>query len=381
MSDTDPRQEQTEPLFLADADQRENEAVGVASFLLSLRSRGIRDIHILRAMELVPRDVFAPRRFSDLSRTDVSLPLPCGQTMTAPGTVAAMLVALGVGPEHRVLEIGTGSGYNAALLSMLAGPTGSVTSIDIDPVVTAAARLRLGLTASGAHAGQARETGSGAGPALAGGDLSLAPIAVLDADGWLGWPAGAPYDRIEATVGVWDLSPHWLGQLREGGMLVVPLWLSPGVEALVAFERHGSRLVSRTVDRCGFMRLRGPHAGPERHLRVGEWFAVLERPSRKDCEMLADLLRRPLAEEPLRDDLPRGWFARLSFDEQDAITHSTSLRSTSTRSQPAPPTPARLAWRPMRRQPPPTPNRSPPTAARPAARRQPPLSCHGRASP
>jgi protein-L-isoaspartate(D-aspartate) O-methyltransferase len=106
--------------FSSDAETRtEQEAIGAASFVLSLRAKGIRNTALLRAMELVPRDVFAPRRFRDLSRTDVALPLPCGQTMTAPGTVAAMLLALGVEPGQRILEIGTGTGYVTALLAHL----------------------------------------------------------------------------------------------------------------------------------------------------------------------------------------------------------------------------------------------------------------------
>jgi protein-L-isoaspartate(D-aspartate) O-methyltransferase len=77
--------------FLSDAEARdEQEAIGVASFILSLRAKGIRDTALLRAMELVPREVFAPRRFTDLAKTDVALPLACGQTMTGPRTVAAM---------------------------------------------------------------------------------------------------------------------------------------------------------------------------------------------------------------------------------------------------------------------------------------------------
>ncbi len=95
------------------------EAVEAAAFVLALRARGIRDTGVLGAMERVPRELFAPTRFGDLSRSDVALPLPCGQTMTAPGVIATMLVALGASSGERVLEIGTGSGYVTALLAKL----------------------------------------------------------------------------------------------------------------------------------------------------------------------------------------------------------------------------------------------------------------------
>jgi len=108
-----------EPFFSEAEARDEQEAIGVASFLLSLRAKGIRNTALLRAMELVPRDVFAPRRFRDLSRADIALPLPCGQTMSSPGTVATMLLELDVKPGQRILEIGTGTGYVSALLAHL----------------------------------------------------------------------------------------------------------------------------------------------------------------------------------------------------------------------------------------------------------------------
>jgi protein-L-isoaspartate(D-aspartate) O-methyltransferase len=135
-----------DPPFSPDADREEEEAIGVASFILSLRARGIRDVALLRAMELVPREVFAPRRFTDLSRTDVALPLPCGQTMTAPGTVATMLLALGVQRGHRVLEIGTGTGYVTALLVRLGA---EITTVERFNTLAASAAEHLRLVEAG----------------------------------------------------------------------------------------------------------------------------------------------------------------------------------------------------------------------------------------
>lgn len=101
-------------------------AVEAAAFVLALRERGLRDAAVLGAMERVPRDLFAPRRFADLSRRDVALPLPLGQTMTAPGPVATMLTALKIEPGSAILEIGAGSGYVSALLARLGGQVVSV---------------------------------------------------------------------------------------------------------------------------------------------------------------------------------------------------------------------------------------------------------------
>jgi protein-L-isoaspartate(D-aspartate) O-methyltransferase len=265
-----------------------------------LRADGfVRSAAVEAAFRAVPRHEFLPdepisevydQHRAIVTRLDGGVPV---SSSSAPDIMAIMLERLDVEPGDRVLEIGTGTGYNATLLSLLATRSGSVTSIDIDPEVIATALPRLERMAPGVH--------------------------VVEADGWLGQPEGAPFDRIEATVGVYDLSPHWRDQLRERGVLAVPLWLRTGVEALVAFERRRDRLVSRSVDPCGFMRLRGPHAGPERYIRMGEWFTLLEDASAGDAALLEALLQLQPSDESLGGELPAGWFARLSLREPDAI--------------------------------------------------------------
>ncbi|WP_346767106.1 protein-L-isoaspartate O-methyltransferase family protein [Enterovirga aerilata] len=115
---------------------------GTAAFVLSLRERGVFDLNVLRAMETVPRDFFAPRRFADLARSDVALPIPCGQTMTAPAVVAAMLAALEVKPGQRILEVGTGTGYVTALLARIGA---EVHTIERQPILAESAERRLQL--------------------------------------------------------------------------------------------------------------------------------------------------------------------------------------------------------------------------------------------
>ena len=267
-----------------------------------LRSDGyLHAPEVADAFRAVPRHQFVPDAPLDqvydpdraiVTRVDArGVPV---SSSSAPNIMARMLERLGPEPGDRVLEIGTGTGYNAALLATLVTRAGSVTSIDIDPAVTGAARPRL------------ERAGFGA-------------VRVLDGDGWLGSPQGAPYDRIEATVGLWDVSPHWLEQLRDGGTLVLPLWLRPGTQVVVAFERRGDRLTSRTVDPCGFMRLRGPHAGPEEYVHVGGWAAALEHVTAEQAELLAALLEQAPVEEELGGELPEGWFARLAFEATDPI--------------------------------------------------------------
>ena len=148
-----------------------------------------------------------------------------------PAIVAIMLQQLGIEPGMRVLEIGAGTGYNAALLAELTGPTGHVTTVDIGEEIAAEARAHLDA------AGYGR-------------------VRVIVADGAAGWPEDAPYDRIELTVGATDITPAWYEQLAEGGLLTLPLWLGMS-DASVAFRKRGGALHSESLAPCGFMRLRG----------------------------------------------------------------------------------------------------------------------------
>jgi protein-L-isoaspartate(D-aspartate) O-methyltransferase len=177
-----------------------------AAFVLSLRARGIRDTAVLGAMERVPRELFAPRRLADLARTDVSLPLPCGQTMTAPGTVATMLVALGPQPDQRVLEIGTGSGYVAALLARIGC---AVRAVERYATLAEEAGVRLGL------AGYAVAIEVGDGLALAGGER---------------------FDRILLNGAVPAVPRTLTSLLAPGGRLVAGL-SRDGLPHLVVVER------------------------------------------------------------------------------------------------------------------------------------------------
>jgi protein-L-isoaspartate(D-aspartate) O-methyltransferase len=205
-------------------------------------SGALRDEAVERAMLRVPRHHFLPGHALAEAYDNVAITTTWERgapvsSVSQPEIIAVMLQQLRVQPGMRALEVGAGSGYNAALLAELTGPTGSVVSLEIDAALAEAASERL--RAAGYPLERAR---------------------VIAGDGWRGWPSGAPFERIELTVGAMDLSPAWFAQLAEDGLLVAPLWLG-ATDVSVGLRKRAGALVSESWTLCGFVRLRGEGAG------------------------------------------------------------------------------------------------------------------------
>ena len=188
--------------------------VGRMQFLLGLRKRGISDAAVLRAMDEVPREHFVEPTYLDDAYADQALPIACGQTISQPYVVAYMTEQLGVRPDHRVLEVGTGSGYQAAVLSRLAR---EVISVERYRTLAEAARNRL--TA-----------------------LGYSNVTVQVADGLAGVPQRAPYDRIMVTAAAETVPQALVDQLADGGVMVLPLGPHAGLQELVKLIKRGEEL-------------------------------------------------------------------------------------------------------------------------------------------
>ncbi|MFZ0960278.1 MAG: protein-L-isoaspartate(D-aspartate) O-methyltransferase [Terriglobia bacterium] len=160
-----------------------------------IAARGIRDPRVLEAMRKVPRHRFVPPKMQPSAYEDSALPIGLGQTISQPYVVAFMTEALELQPQDRVLEIGTGSGYQAAVLSVLAR---EVYSLEILPQLGKEAEARLK-------------------------EMGYANVRVRIGDGYRGWPEAAPFDAILVTAAPLDVPPALVAQLRPGGRMVVPV--------------------------------------------------------------------------------------------------------------------------------------------------------------
>jgi len=268
----------------------------------------LRDPAVASAFRAVERHHFLPGRPLDEVYEDSAIMTKVGEqglplsSSSQPTIMAIMLELLRPETGSRVLEIGAGTGYNAALIAHLVGREGRVVTVDIDPELVEQARAHL------------------AAAGIEGVEVTLA-------DGAGGWPPAAPYDRLIVTAGADDLAPAWAEQLADGGRLVLPLTLAGPGQLCAAFVRRERWLTASELCQCGFLPLRGemaPGQAPADE-ELARWLGAGGRPTghtvptadlRAGFEMWLALTARgyvrvrPAAEEPttfgLRDELGLG---------------------------------------------------------------------------
>lgn len=194
-------------------DSNHDPLVGLAErkmrFLFALRSHGVTDTRVLTAMEKIDRGLFVRGTFANRAYEDMPLPISCGQTISQPSVVGLMTQALQIGPRDTVLEVGTGSGYQAAILSQLSR---RVYTIDRwRSLVRDASQIFR--------------------------DLGLVNVTAVTGDGSRGLPDQAPFDRILVTAAAEDPPGPLLAQLKLGGIMVLPVGQSDTVQQLIRVKR------------------------------------------------------------------------------------------------------------------------------------------------
>jgi protein-L-isoaspartate(D-aspartate) O-methyltransferase len=195
--------------------------------LMELRREGIKDTRVLAALERVPRERFVSPAFQDQAYANRALPIASGQTVSQPYVVALMTEAARIGPADRVLEIGTGSGYQAAVLAELAG---EVYSIERHAELLAEAQRVLQ-------------------------GLGYANLHTRVGDGMAGWPEAAPFDAILVTAAAEEVPQALAAQLKEGGRLILPLGRHQGAQRLLRLTRRGAALEEEELCEVRFVPL------------------------------------------------------------------------------------------------------------------------------
>lgn len=194
----------------------------------TIRERGIDDLEILRAFDLVPRHLFLPEAVHHRAYEDAPIPIGFGQTASQPSLQALYLQTLGIGPNDRVLEVGTGSGYQTALLAHLAAHVYS-----IERVRELSVRARAALDR-----------------------LRVPNVALLVGDGTVGWSRYAPYDAILVAAAAPQVPPALLAQLAPGGRMLIPVG-GREEQRLLLYRRSGEGFEHEEVTRCAFVPLLG----------------------------------------------------------------------------------------------------------------------------
>lgn len=201
------------------------------------------------AFESIPRHLFLPEVPLEQAYSDSAIGIKKDRgivisSSSQPTMMAIMLTQLKLEPGHNVLEIGTATGYNAAIMQHIVGDRGHVTSVEIEKDLARSAITHLQ-------------------------NANMSHVNVVHADGVYGYPPRASFDRIVSTVGVWDIPPNWLHQLKPDGRLVVPIWLD-GIQVSTAFTpTQAGTYVSYENRPCEFVYLRGEAAGPRMMKQVG----------------------------------------------------------------------------------------------------------------
>ena len=205
----------------------ESYRVQLIELIMSLRSHGITDTNILSAMEKVPRHLFINKAFGDQAYADHALPIECGQTISQPFIVAYMTTKLELGERHKVLEIGTGSGYQTAVLSHLAR---RVYTIERYRTLMSDAEARFK-------------------------DLRRTNITTMVGDGIKGWPAQAPFDRIIVTAAGETMPEALIDQLKDDGIMVIPVGRRGEIQRIVKVKKQSGEVLCEELLQVRFVPL------------------------------------------------------------------------------------------------------------------------------
>jgi protein-L-isoaspartate(D-aspartate) O-methyltransferase len=210
-----------------------SDADGRARLILELRHCGVADLRVLNAMERVPRELFVPPAFVHQAWENVALPIDCGQTISQPAVVGRMTEALQVDDRMKVLEVGTGSGYQTAVLSHLCR---RVYTIERHRELLGQAESRLA-------------------------KLRRRNVTSRPGDGAMGWPEQAPFERILVTAAAIDIPPNLSAQLEIGGIMVVPIGDDAASQRIVRVRREQSGLDIEDLGAVKFVPLISGRAG------------------------------------------------------------------------------------------------------------------------
>jgi len=192
-----------------------------------IAARGVRDVRVLDAMREVPREAFLPENLAEFAYEDSPLPIEEEQTISQPYIVALMTELLALKKNHRVLEVGTGSGYQAAVLAEIVD---SVWTIEILEPLAASAARRLQ-------------------------SLDYGHVKVRCGDGYAGWPEHAPFDGIIVTAAAEEIPKPLLEQLKNGGRMVIPVGAAFSIQNLVLVEKRDGRILKQNVASVRFVPL------------------------------------------------------------------------------------------------------------------------------